>query len=236
LKLSLAEKNKALKQNMKLSNPAANKLKERGSLKDDIKRLEKKINQLAKHILNSSIRRDHVRTIKPWRSGISPQKVITNTELKERREEKLKAKGNYKNETAGHIIKLNWEILPAGCSWETFEPYFKNQIKDLKQDLLQQEIEEAKRRFKCILELRPKLIYKGLLSFSDYFALCFDECEEVVLESVVYGNAIYIIKGDWRLLSQKTKSDLKKSHNPKVIHHKRDWFSKLKNHLQIGFE
>lgn len=101
---------------------------------------------------------------------------------------------------------------------------------------LQKLVNEAKKRFKCIFELKPKEIFRGIETFADYFALHFEETDKVILESVVYGNAIYVIEGDWRVLSRKTKTELKNQKNTKVIPHSRDWFSKLKNYTQIGFE
>ena len=36
--------------------------------------------------------------------------------------------------------------------------------------------------------------------------------------------------------TSQTKAELKKRNSTKVIQHRTDWFSKLKNYLQIGFE
>ena len=169
-----------------------------------------------------------------WQRAPKQFKTISQADLKRRRLERIQNTG-ISTDNIG-INSLNWEVLPQGCDWHAFEKYCERQIELSKDRFLSKEVEEAKERFKCIFELRPKEIYQGRSSFSNYFALHFEECEEVVLESVVYGNAIYIVKGDWRLLSQKTKGELKKSFNPKVIPHQKGWFSKLKNYLQIGFE
>lgn len=85
-------------------------------------------------------------------------------------------------------------------------------------------------------ELKPKKIYRGFETFSDYFALIFEDTDKVVLESVNYRNAFNIIKGDWKIQSRRTKAELKTSNKDKVVNHRSDWFSKLKNYLQIGFE
>jgi len=169
-----------------------------------------------------------------WKKKPRQFKTISQADLKRRRLDRIQNTG-ISTDNIG-INSLNWEVLPQGCDWHAFEKYCERQIELSKDRFLSKEVEEAKERFKCIFELRPKEIYQGRSSFSNYFALHFEECEEVVLESVVYGNAIYIVKGDWRLLSQKTKGELKKSFNPKVIPHQKGWFSKLKNYLQIGFE
>jgi len=134
--------------------------------------------------------------------------------------------------------KLSWVILPpAKCkSWSSFEPIFEAQLKTVNCQMLQKDIEEQKIRFKRIFELKPKKIFKGIESFSDYFALIYEGTSKVVLESVVYGNAVYIVDGNWMKKSQQTKSQLKKDGAAKVIPHRGDWFSKIKNYLQIGFE
>ena len=93
-----------------------------------------------------------------------------------------------------------------------------------------------KNLFKRHIHAARKSTYRGFETFSDYFALIFEDTDKVVLESVNYGNAIYIIEGDWKILSRRTKAELKTSNKTKVIHHRYDWFSKLKNYLQIGFE
>ena len=193
----------------------------------------KSISQLLKSI-NKKRRKKGLPDIQLHQLPRKEIKIISQADLKRRRLERIQNTG-ISTDNIG-INSLNWEVLPQGCDWHAFEKYCERQIELSKDRFLSKEVEEAKERFKCIFELRPKEIYQGRSSFSNYFALHFEECEEVVLESVVYGNAIYIVTGDWRLLSQKTKGELKKSFNPKVIPHQKGWFSKLKNYLQIGFE
>ena len=160
-------------------------------------------------------------------------KTITQAELKRRRTERLAKK---ETDNSLNIERVNWTLLPVGTDWATFEINFNEQIAKSGGNFEQKAIDEAKDRFKCIFELRPKSIYRGFETFSDYFALLFEDTDKVVLESVNYGNAIYIIKGDWKIQSRRTKAELKTSNKTKVIHHRSDWFSKLKNYLQIGFE
>jgi hypothetical protein len=160
-------------------------------------------------------------------------KIVKGADLKKRREERLA-----KKETVNsvNIEKVNWTLLPVGTDWATFEDNFNEQLTKSGGSFEPKAIDEAKERFKCIFELKPKSIYRGFETFSDYFALLFEDTDKVVLESVNYGNAIYIIEGDWKILSRRTKAELKKRNSTKVIQHRTDWFSKLKNYLQIGFE
>jgi len=160
-------------------------------------------------------------------------KNISQAELKRRREERLD-----KGETVNSVIteKVNWILLPVGTDWSSFESHFNEQVIKSGSKLDPNKVEVARERFKRIYELEPKSVYRGFETFSDYFALLFEDTDKVVLESVNYGNAIYIIEGDWKILSRRTKAELKTSNKTKVIHHRSDWFSKLKNYLQIGFE
>ena len=162
-------------------------------------------------------------------------KKITQVDLKKRLERKLSITDDLQLLNGN---KLSWVLLPpADCkSWSSFEPIFEAQLKTVDYHFLEKEIEEQKIRFKRIFELNPKEIYRGIESFSDYFALIYEGTSKVVLESVVYGNAVYIVDGNWMEKSQQTKSQLKKDGAAKVIHHRGDWFSKIKNYLQIGFE
>jgi len=153
-----------------------------------------------------------------------------------KRWEKRKSESNTKFIEGEQFETVNWSILPTGLDWKGFNRFFEEQVSNCQTNQPKKMIDDSRKRFERIFELKPDKICRGILTFSDYFALHFNECEEVVLESVVYGNALYIIKGDWEQLSKKTKKELRDYHSPKVIKHRGDWFSKLKNHLQIGFE
>jgi hypothetical protein len=188
--------------------------------------------------LKSVNKRRRKKGLPPIETHQLPQKKprkISQLELKQRRKNTV-----YENTSASvlEIGKLSWEILPPGSSSDvaTLEDRFSCAIKDAVSCASPNEIEEAKKRFKSIFKLKPVEIFRGLHSFSDYFALLFEETDKVILESIFYGNAIYIIEGNWKVLSRKTKAELKKHPNTKVISHRYDWFSKLKNYIQIGFE
>jgi hypothetical protein len=159
--------------------------------------------------------------------------------LKIRRNARLKKQGKSKQVKKEHAInfsRVNWEFLPSGNDWVSFERHFNQYVKKNKKLIPINEIEEARKRFEKIKDLKPQEVYKGIETFSDYYALLFKETNKVILESVVYGNAIYVIEGNWKTLSRKTKSELKEYPSTKVISHRHDWFLKLKNYLQIGYE
>ena len=124
---------------------------------------------------------------------------------------------------------LPWRILPNESAWSEIQTILSKEFNS--GSISQMEFVAAKIRLQRIIELSPKNIYKGIDSFSDYFALTFDRYEKVVFESIKYGNAIYIVQGDWRVLSQKSKSELRETQKATIIRHEGDWSNKLKRHL-----
>ena len=125
---------------------------------------------------------------------------------------------------------LPWKILPNDGSWSEIQNVLRQELN--LGNITNRDMIAAKIRMQRIVELNPKEIYKGLGSFSDYFALVFDRYEKVVFESIVYGNAIYVVKGDWRKLSQKSKKELRLRRHAHVIRHEGDWFYMLNRYLK----
>jgi len=125
--------------------------------------------------------------------------------------------------------KLPWRILPTGDSLAEIQHLLNQEL--ALGNIDEREMRESKIRMEKILELSPMKIYKGIDSFSDYFALIFDRSKKVVFESIKYGNAIYIVEGNWISASKRTKKELREDLNAKLIIHKGNWFGKLKNWL-----
>jgi hypothetical protein len=71
-------------------------------------------------------------------------------------------------------------------------------------------------RIEFALSLKPIQICIGLEEFVGYYAFLFLG-EIVLFECPVYGNAAYIVRGDWRALSQEEKSELERK-GDRVIH------------------
>lgn len=168
---------------------------------------------------------------------IKTKKFIGNSYLKKRREAK---KGKSSSKKNLGIERVNWELLPVGTDWSSFEKHFNKKVKKSGNKLDPNKVEVARERFRRIYLLKPNKVYRGIESYSDYFALLFNGTDKVLLESVIYGNAAYVVSSNWRELSRRTKTELKDIYKPvgkvKDFRHTGDWFSKLKNYLQIGFE
>jgi hypothetical protein len=91
-------------------------------------------------------------------------------------------------------------------------------------------------RLERIYELSPTAWYVGLDEFSGYIVFYFQESQTAVLDNPAWGNAIYVIRGEWESLSRLTKAQLlaKHKHTQRVrkIVHSGDWFQRLTMCLQ----
>jgi hypothetical protein len=125
-------------------------------------------------------------------------------------------------------IKLPWKILPPG------EHPFSEILKHYEE--LQESNPQVRYdldRLRRICELAPTTTYVGIDEFRGYTVFYFQGHLTAILDCPVWGNAIYMIKGDWKTLSRRTKADLIAEHTEKVtrIVHSGDWFQRLKNCL-----
>jgi hypothetical protein len=127
------------------------------------------------------------------------------------------------------IEKLNWRILPKGeLSFEKVFGYYRK-IQRKKPNELYDE-----GRLISIKKLRPLKCYVGLKEFKGYHVFRFNYSKKAILENPYKGNAIYVLNGDWRSLSQMTKSELldtNLAHVQRIVHNG-DWFGKLQKALQ----
>ena len=123
------------------------------------------------------------------------------------------------------IEELNWVILPeAESAW----PRVSRCLEQMKRQHPTKELEPS--RLEKIWSLRPSKVFQGKNTFDGYFVCLFDQ--RAVLECPWVGNAIYVIRGDWRKLSQLSKSDLINRHRKEVrriIHRDSgNWFTEIK--------
>jgi hypothetical protein len=58
------------------------------------------------------------------------------------------------------------------------------------------------------VNLSPFEIVRGESEFNEYLCFRFRNNNKVLLESPYEGNAAYVLRGDWELLSRKTKYEL----------------------------
>lgn len=132
----------------------------------------------------------------------------------------------YSSVTTKHVF---WQILPPG-------EYTFDRIIGHYQHLrsLDNEIIIDKQRLELIYSLKPSELYIGSDEFKRYVVFYFDQACKAVLECPIFGNAIYVIDGGWKYLSQLTKAELMDYPDEvQRITHKGDWFSRLKKILDV---
>lgn len=102
--------------------------------------------------------------------------------------------------------RLNWKILPSGKrTWseqkKLLEPLF-NLIKD------KRTISVIESRLEDVNSFNPDDVYIGQCGFSGYVVFGFSSKNIYILESALYGNAIYVFNENWEELSKKTKEEI----------------------------
>jgi hypothetical protein len=113
--------------------------------------------------------------------------------------------------------RLNWDILPPGKQpWERI----KEKIAPI--------VERAKkgnqgvilRRLEFMSQAIPELVAQGRGGFSGYIVFGFPRKNLYVLESIYYGNATYVFRENWEILSQLTKAEIlsDKLHAARIVH------------------
>jgi hypothetical protein len=120
--------------------------------------------------------------------------------------------------------EVSWHVLPKGKQpFQTILNYFVGlQSKH-------RHIEYDNTRLEKIYSLGPDTVYVGMDEFEGYVVFHFPERGVSVLECPVVGNAIYVLKGDWRQFSKLTKQELIVNYSENTIRiiHSGDWFNRL---------
>lgn len=127
-------------------------------------------------------------------------------------------------------LRANWVILPPGeHPWERIEAHiikvFAGKAPSVQQAALQ--------RQQVILSHEPDVTWRGLGGFSDYIAYIFKDRGLVVLESIYYGNALYVLGQNWEDLSKLTKAQIigQQLAEHRIVHSK-GWIERLNNALR----
>jgi hypothetical protein len=127
----------------------------------------------------------------------------------------------------GTVKKANWRFLPqpASISAEDLIRALGDHFAELNHDgSLNFDLD----RIKFALKLSPAGICVGIDEFAGYYAFLFPN-DVVLFECPVLGNAAFVVKGDWRVLSQQYKARLQRI-SARVIH-RRFWRQDIKNAL-----
>ena len=170
--------------------------------------------------------------------GISDEKpaitVETNTQSR------LNIQNNQLNATTNEILnsssailvapqQLSWQILPPG------EHITTNVINYYRQLARKQGTNHYDmKRLATFLSLRPIKCFQGIQDMNGYVIFFFGYTENFCFESPVYGNASYVLSGNWEELSKCTKRELIEHPTALVdrIYHRGDWKGRLKAALK----
>jgi len=127
------------------------------------------------------------------------------------------------------VRQLNWKILPQG------RHPFSEVREQLKNELAR--VKEGNRSFvdhrlERINSFEPEFTAVGQGGFSGYVIFGFPEKNIYVLESILYGNATYVLGDDWEKISRLSKAEILNDnlHKERIIH-LRKWFEEIRKLL-----
>ena len=115
--------------------------------------------------------------------------------------------------------RLNWELLPEGqMPWKKVKEQLNPMLKQIKET--KKVADEL--RLEYINSFKPTAIFYGKAGFTGYVGFEFKDF--TILESLIYGNAIYVFDKNWLEFSKLTKKEiLDENLHIKRIIHKEGW-------------
>lgn len=123
-------------------------------------------------------------------------------------------------------VKVDWEILPEGNRLEQIKKFILNNP----QNDTPQKQQEIIERFEFLNMCHPIAVVEGTSGFQRYIGYQFND-DLMVFENLRYGNAIYVMFGSWKELSQRSRLDLlagKYGSDFERIEHRKNWKQNLK--------
>jgi len=128
---------------------------------------------------------------------------------------------------------LNWRILPPGERPWAEQKILLKPLFDLIKDKKVYPVIDS--RLEDVNKLKPSFTAIGTHGFGGYVVFGFPEKDIYILESALYGNAIYVFDKEWKKLTQMSKAEVLKSNlQIERITHSGDrvnWVMKLKEIL-----
>lgn len=119
-----------------------------------------------------------------------------------------------------NLKRLNWEILPEGqMPWKKLKEHLEQVLEQTKKT--KRKADED--RLEYITDTyKPTAAFYGKAGFNGYVGFVFKEF--TILESLIYGNAIYVFDKNWLEFSKLTKKEiLDENLHMKRIIHKKGW-------------
>lgn len=130
--------------------------------------------------------------------------------------------------------KLNWDILPAGKRpWGKQRELLKPILSIIKD---KRSIPVVESRLENVNNFGPEFTAIGNQGFKGYIVFGFPKQNMYILESALYGNAIYVFNEKWEELSKKTKVEIihNKLQIERITHNgeKLNWINRLEKLLK----
>lgn len=125
------------------------------------------------------------------------------------------------------IHRVNWKFLPKG---EYPFSRVREELKPVLNRVKRGNRAFVDKRLERLNSFDPAFTVVGLSGFSGYILVAYPDRDLYVLESLLYGNATYVLDKDWESVSKLTKAEVLNSmlHKDRIIHHS-NWFAKVKN-------
>jgi hypothetical protein len=126
-------------------------------------------------------------------------------------------------------VRVDWEILPPGTSIDQIVANIK-----ARGNINAHQESTMRQRLAVIRRLEPGGGYVvGTTGFARYFGAKFGN-DFVVFENIRYGNALYIMRENWKELSQRTRMELLAGDYDEVtrIEHRQGWDDTLSSIVQ----
>lgn len=128
------------------------------------------------------------------------------------------------------LQRLNWRILPPGR-----HPFSELQqgLKDALARVKEGNRSFVDHRLERINSFGPEFTAIGQGGFNGYVVFGFPNKGLYVLESVLYGNATYVLGEDWEQISRLTKAEILSDqlHRDRVVH-LQNWFGRIRTLLK----
>jgi hypothetical protein len=127
---------------------------------------------------------------------------------------------------SNEVKSVDWEILPPGEKiWDSITQSTSSKVSKSEQKLMLE-------RLQFLRSYIPSAVYNGIGGYSGYLVFEFEKKGLCIFDSIMYGNAAYVFKGEWEDVSRLTKKEIIQENLAldRIVHH-RNWESRMKEYL-----
>lgn len=169
---------------------------------------EKRFQQLCRELTaRRTERADLASRLPPSVSALRTRQQIVSRLRAEFANIRLRPKATEMHFGTVSVGRVSWTLLPSGdLGTETIRAEIEATQRSTPD--LQKVLDERAAAIRA-LPTAPIRAWVGTADFRGYIAFEFEHTSWVTLESFVYGNATYHVRGDWKQLSRLTKAELR---------------------------